>query len=113
MVPILRDTSSTFTQVAGSPVYCFSSVFAPRTLETDIRHRWEKYNSETEEWDTVARIPFPIRGGRDSGYRGYTQTFQVTTGVWRCSVETNRGSLLGRTEFTVVEGAPRLTTDTL
>lgn len=108
-----RDTSTTLTLPPSTPVYCFSSVFAPRTLETEIRHRWEKYNQDTETWETVARIPFPIRGGRDNGYRGYTQTFQVDIGVWRCSVETNRGALLGRTEFNVVRGTPQLVDGTL
>ncbi|PCI90152.1 hypothetical protein COB18_01810 [Candidatus Kaiserbacteria bacterium] len=105
-----RDTNKSYSHIAGTPVYCFSNVFAPTDLQTEINHRWEKYNTENNEWDTMARIPFPILGGRANGYRGYTQTMQVDTGLWRCSVETARGNLIGRTVFDVVPGTPQLRT---
>ncbi len=99
-----RDTKSSFEYTAiGSPVFCFSSVYAPTRLATDIRHRWEKYNEVTEEWITVARIPFSITGGRKDGFRGYTQTSQIDAGLWRCSVETARGTLIGRSTFEVIQ----------
>jgi len=96
-----RNTNKTYHQTAGYPVYCFSSVFAPKDLETEIRHKWEKYSPDQEKWQTVARIPFPITGGRIDGFRGYTQTMQISEGTWRCSVETSRGNLIGRESFIV------------
>lgn len=103
-----RDTSRTFTHRPGALAFCFSAVYAPSALETEIRHRWEKYDEESDSWTTVARIPFPIFGGREEGFRGYTQTSQLSEGKWRCSVETSRGALVGRTTFTVVSGDPNL-----
>ncbi|MAZ67508.1 hypothetical protein CL652_01925 [bacterium] len=103
-----RDTNRVYTQQAGAPAFCFSSVYAPSALETEIRHRWEKYDEVQDEWITVARIPFPILGGREQGFRGYTQTSQIREGRWRCSVETSRGTLVGRTTFTVIQGIPSL-----
>jgi hypothetical protein len=103
-----RDTNSMYTLQAGAPTFCFSAVYAPGKLEAKIRHRWERYDENVSNWVTVARIPFPIRGGREEGFRGYTQTSQITQGKWRCSVETSRGALIGRTTITVVEGAPKL-----
>ncbi|MDP2704805.1 MAG: DUF2914 domain-containing protein [Patescibacteria group bacterium] len=100
----LRSTDDIFTYVEGDSAYCFSSVFAPVRISTNIYHRWEHFNEKTGNWETVARIPFPIAGGRLEGYRGYTQKTNLLFGRYRCSVETHRGTLIGRTTFTVVEG---------
>jgi hypothetical protein len=103
---LLRDTSRTYHQSSsGSPVYCFSAVFAPTGLSTAIYHRWEKKQVDGS-WLTTAHIVFPINGGRDAGYRGYTVSYRVDAGEWRCSVETERGALIGRTTFTVALGDP-------
>jgi len=108
-----KDTNTVLHNTANEATYCFSSVFATTDLKTDIRHRWEKYNSATQIWETMTLIPFPITGGRQNGYRGYTQTMQVDSGLWRCSVETSRGTLIGRTEFNVQSGIPELHTTEL
>lgn len=100
---IFRSTSSVFAAPQkGTDAYCFSSVFAPTGLSTGVFHRWEYYDPQAGEWQTASRIPFSISGGRDSGYRGYTEK-SVTEGRWRCSVETERGALIGRVTFTVKE----------
>ncbi len=85
--------------VPGSPLYAYSSVFAPISLTTPIVHRWEEY--ENGSWQTVAKISYPISGGRDSGYRGYT-VLAATPGAWRVSIETQNGAVLGRVRFDVV-----------
>lgn len=91
----------------GTPgqAYCFSAIFAPARLEAPIYHRWEQYSETAGEWQDSGRIEFPIVGGRDDGFRGYTVK-TVAPGKWRCSVETERGSLLGRAEAVVVAGDP-------
>ncbi len=104
-----RDTASSYTLSTGNSVFCYSSVFAPANLETPIFHRWEKYNDEAKVWETQSRISFSISGGRDEGYRGYSQKSALSTGKWRCNVETENGSLIGRTAFKVINGpAPEL-----
>jgi hypothetical protein len=100
-----RDTSRTYTHVPGKSIFCASSVFAPARLETPIFHRWEYYDESQKDWVSMARIPFSIRGGRDGGFRGYTEISRsLKVGDWRCSVETARGALIGRFTFTVVSG---------
>ncbi|MDO8517981.1 MAG: hypothetical protein Q7S26_01670, partial [bacterium] len=64
-----RDTAATYTIVSGQSAYCFSAVFAPGDLATSIVHRWEYFYPTTGHWITVARIGFPITGGRAEGYR--------------------------------------------
>mgnify|MGYP001565594097 CR=1 FL=1 len=98
-----RDTSGTYTLPAGNGAFCYSSVFAPTNLEAPIFHRWEKYNEENKKWETQSHISFSISGGRDEGYRGFSQKGSLTSGTWRCNVETASGALIGRISFTVIE----------
>ena len=86
--------------VPGASLYAFSSVFAPTTLTTDIVHRWQR--KEDGAWVTFAAIPFGIRGGRDGGYRGYTEVPIREAGEWRVLVETTRGQRIGSYAFRVV-----------
>lgn len=100
----------TVSVMPGQSLTVYSSVFAPTKLATSIVHRWERY--EGGAWVTVSTIPFGITGGRDGGYRGYSELSGLVPGEWRVSVETVRGQLIGRERFTVVEvqSTPALTT---
>ena len=88
------------TLVPGTQLYVFSSVFAPTDLHTRIVHEWQ-YKDSAENWWNYASIPFDISGGRDGGYRGYTVIAPPIGGLWRVNIETERGSLIGRTTFNV------------
>lgn len=92
--------SPTLHLFAGEPAHCYSAVFAPDALTTPIYHRYSRYDEATGEWVEGEAIAFPIRGGRDEGYRGYTAG-TVAPGTWRCSVETEGGALIGRITFKV------------
>lgn len=100
------DSDTTFRYQPGDNIYCFASVFAPSRLETKIFHRWERYDETKGEWVEHGRYPYPIQGGRDAGYRGYTLIKNYTPGVWRCSVETERGQVVGQEKFLIEKGAP-------
>lgn len=101
-----RLTSKVFSFTKGSSAYCFSSIRAPLGLSVSVYHRWEKHDEHTRTWETVNRFLFSIHGGRSLGYRGYTQKFALEEGKWRCSVETERGALIGRTTFMVKDAPP-------
>ncbi len=96
-----RDTGDDFNITAGDPAYCFSAVFAPGELKTPISHRWEYFYPVTEKWIGVSLVQFPINGGREEGYRGYSKKQVLTDGEWRCTVETSSGQVIGRITFTV------------
>lgn len=108
------STARTFHAAPDARASCFSSVFAPAGLTAPIYHRWERKDKEGE-WQTLSLISFPIIGGRDSGYRGYSIKTSLIPGEWRCSVETERGALIGRETFEIVENttAPPLSSRTL
>lgn len=98
-----RDTSKTFQWVPGTPVFAYSAIFAPANINTAIFHHWEYFDTEAGEWIEKSRISYPIAGGRDGGYRGYSMKQIITPGKWRVAVKTGRGQLLGRTAFEIVE----------
>lgn len=112
---VWRDTNKTYTLSAGETAFCFSSVFAPTHLSVPVYHRWEKYDDAKHAWETQSLVAFPIAGGRDDGYRGYSVKSALTTGDWRCDVETKSGALIGRSSFEVVgsTSAPALSQRTL
>lgn len=84
----------------GEPVYFFSAIYAPIKFQQRIVHEWQKKNSEGD-WVKVAVVNFPIFGGSDHGYRGYSLSNQVTSGEWRVLVKTNGGQVLGEESFSV------------
>lgn len=85
----------------GEGLYCFSSVFAPTNLNTKIFHRWEFYDDKKGEWVETMRISYPIIGGRDQGYRGYSLKENIISGLWRCDTITERDQIIGRVKFRV------------
>lgn len=87
-----------FRQFAGAPAYCFSAVYAPARLRTNMYHTW--LYKDGLRYTSEARIVYPMRGGREEGYRGYTMK-AVRPGEWRCRVETASGQVLGQMDFTV------------
>jgi hypothetical protein len=97
-----RETNKQYTMFNETGAYCFTSILAPAKLSTGINHRWDYYDEISGKWRTSALISFPITGGRDNGYRGYSQKSNLSPGYWRCSAETITGALIGRTTFTVI-----------
>lgn len=96
-----KDSDRTYHPTVGGAVFCFAQVFAPTKLQTQIVHVWEYHDEVSGSWREHARISYSIAGGRDGGYRGYTQISNTRAGKWRCSVETERGQVLGREVFWV------------
>lgn len=93
--------SPTLHVVTGESLYAYSSVFAPTTLTTTIVHRWQWYDSVQKQWIMKATVAYPIVGGRDGGFRGYSKVFASEAGDWRVNIETSDGRLIERLPFTV------------
>ncbi len=91
-----------FHRTPGAAVYALSSIFAPSGLSTEILHEWQFYDPVQRRWNTTNTVSFPIRGGRDGGFRGYSEKIDPVAGAWRVNVITQYGQLIGRISFTVV-----------
>jgi hypothetical protein len=86
----------------GGTLYALSSIFAPTALATSIIHEWKRYDEETGTWQAGEKIELPILGGRDSGFRTYSEKENPAPGHWRVDVTTLRGQLIGRLSFSLV-----------
>lgn len=89
----------TVEHIAGTPLYAFSSVKAPTAFSTSITHEWDLY-VEGKGWERRSRVSFPMTGGRQEGYRGYSMTQNPEPGKWRVTMSTG-GQVIGRLTFTV------------
>jgi Protein of unknown function (DUF2914) len=102
-----------FHVAPGVPIYFYSAVFSPTSLNTEIIHEWQTYDSR-RGWITADRIALSVRGGRDGGYRTYSVKTGIKPGAWRVNVETPTGAILGRYRFNTLSQsgeAPRLETE--
>jgi hypothetical protein len=99
--------SQVIHHVPGTPLYAFSSVSAPFAFGTSIVHAWERYDPDAKEWKLQSRIGFPISGGRDGGYRGYSAIGDPAPGKWRVTISASH-QVIGRIYFNVenVESEP-------
>jgi len=96
----LRSLKREYVVPAGTPVYFFSSVYAPVKFKQKIVHEWQRKDMQGD-WIKVSSVAFAIQGGNDSGYRGYTISQRVTQGEWRVLVKTVGGQVLGGETFMV------------
>ncbi len=92
--------------VPGERLYLYASVFAPGRLATVIVHRWEWFDPKSRRWVFQSKVQFPIRGGRDAGYRAYSIKSKPRAGNWRVNIMTGDGRPLGRIRFAVALEPP-------
>ena len=90
--------TTTVHATPGEAVYAFSAVKAPAAFGSAVTHVWEHQISG--KWVKMSEATFPISGGREGGYRGYSQA-TVAPGAWRVSVKTENGQVIGRIRFNV------------
>lgn len=96
-----------FYFLPGEKVYAYSAIFAPTEIKNKIFHQWSFYDKNIDEWVESTKIGFPIVGGRDGGYRGYSVKERVYPGKWRVDVVTERGQIVGRISFEIIEAKRR------
>ncbi len=94
-----RRSESVVRQLPGEKIFCFTSVFLPTGIECTLYHRWMYDDPRKKEWVEFSRIGFPIRGGRQDGFRGFTYKRNLAPGRWLIRVETERGRVLGTIRF--------------
>jgi len=99
-----RVNSDHFYLQPGQRLVCFSAVFAPQGLHTQLLHDWQK--RVRGEWVSVSTPGFSLAGGRDSGYRGYTYKTNLTAGEWRVRIQTATRQTITVHPFTVSLGDP-------
>ncbi|QXD14074.1 DUF2914 domain-containing protein [Rhodocaloribacter litoris] len=99
------ESDQPFRYVEGDTVYCFTAIFAPTRLKTEVYHAWAYFDPARGGWVETDRIGYELVGGRDNGYRGVTRKRRVWPGRWRVEVVTGEGRVLGRIRFDIVPAA--------
>lgn len=82
-------------------LYFFAAVRAPAALTAPITHLWEYYNENTKQWEVRNKLTFNIYGGRQDGYRAYSNIANAVPGKWRVTVKVDSGRIIGRYNFKV------------
>ncbi|MCB0412279.1 MAG: DUF2914 domain-containing protein [Bdellovibrionales bacterium] len=92
--------SQDFIADPGSKLYVFFQLFSPSAFSDQIYLEWY-LKVPKQGWMLQDRIPIPVKGGRDEGYRGYGQKSNYTDGDWRVKVVTSDFREVGRIQFSV------------
>ncbi len=100
---IFQEQQNTFHRFGDSPVYVYTSIFAPTKLNAKILHRWSYYDEKKGDWRETDQMGFAITGGRDGGYRGFTFKQNLNPGFWQVEVIAERGQTLGKIRFKLEE----------
>src|SRR5690554_1771670 len=95
----------------GDNIYVYTSIFAPADLSKKIVHQWNWKNPKTNKWEVTDEINYEITGGREGGYRGYTFKEKMLPGEWKVDVNTDKGLVLGRINFTIIIDSTRTNTN--
>jgi hypothetical protein len=96
-----QESEHLFLAREGDRVYFFTRIFGPSRFEHRVFLRWELKDPRRNRWIRSDRIPLPIKGGRDQGYRGYVYKENYQPGKWRVEVETEDGRVLGGVVFRI------------
>lgn len=107
------DWNQTVHIEPGEPLFAYTAIFAPTYLKTNVIHQWQHYDTTQKKWITHAEITLPVSGGRDDGWRTFSEDSGITAGLWRVNVLTPAGGVIGRLNFNVVvqNTEPALTTE--
>ncbi len=92
-----------------SAVYFYSSVYAPTKLSAPLSHVWEYYDPNTSKWMESTKVSFSLAGGRDGGYRAYSQKENITEGLWRVTIKVDEKRIVGRKTFLIKKSEPEKT----
>jgi len=95
-------TYDLYHYVQGDTVYAYSSVFSPTDININIVHQWQYFDTTTNKWTDSDRVVLSLVGGRDGGFRTYSEKSDLTPGLWRVNIQTMQGQLIGRIKFDVV-----------
>jgi Protein of unknown function (DUF2914) len=87
-------------------VFFLSAVRAPKNMTAPITHVWEHYDEQKNRWIESTVVPFNLSGGREDGYRAYSQKENIFEGLWRVTVKVDEKRVVGRVKFYIKKGIP-------
>ncbi len=95
-----QSGAQSFKAEPGDSVVFFVQIFSPHRFDDQVILNWN-YFDKKGGWLTSDKIPIRIQGGREKGFRGYTNKKNFSAGEWRVKVETTDGREIGRLYFDI------------
>lgn len=95
--------SPDFHRLASQPVYVYTAIFSPPQFSMNIIHDWQRYDATGKQWVSQSRLTLPVVGGRENGFRTYSEKLNPAAGQWRVNILTQNGQVIGRVRFNVVQ----------
>ena len=86
----------------GESVFVYSAIFSPPMLNTNVIHQWQSQDKNSGMWVTRQEIILHIVGGREAGFRTYSERYNVGEGKWRVNVLTRNGQVIDRIRLNVI-----------
>ncbi len=105
-----QNGDQTFYARPGEKIYVFAAIYSPTSFSDQVYMTWMRKDPELG-WQSWQRIPMSIAGGRQEGFRGYTNKANYETGTWRTVIETTDGREIGRIQFNVYRSDAPLETE--
>ncbi|MFA6445646.1 MAG: DUF2914 domain-containing protein [Candidatus Paceibacterota bacterium] len=108
-------TGEIFHRVNNESVYVWAVIFSPTEFATQVVHKWYYFNVKQNEWILTNRITLPMTYSKGNGYKTYSLKEATFPGLWRVSVETLDGQVLGQIKFTIekISSSPKLVEEKL
>lgn len=109
MLQRLNLGTPTVHRVDGNEVYFLSSVFAPAKLKAGLEFRWYYQEPTTGKYkltDKISSGRMVMNGGRESGFRIYSNKRNAPPGKYRVETAYKNGAVIGASAFEVLEGMP-------
>lgn len=93
-------SEATIHQRPGESVHCYASIFAPSGLKTKVVIQWY-YDDPQKGWTKDLTTGVNMRGGREAGFRTWSNKQFFKPGKWIVAVETENGRVIAKTHFHV------------
>lgn len=91
----------TYNATNNTTAYAYSSIFAPKKFAQEVFHDWQYFNQQDKNWETRFSTKLNITGGRDDGFRTYSNYNSLVPGKWRVNIRLDNGQVIGRIMFNV------------
>lgn len=96
-----KSNESNLKFLQNEKVFVYTSIFSPSNLNIKIYHRWNWLNPVTNKWQITDKIGYKVQGGREKGFRGYTNKSNISKGDWKVEVITEEEIIIGIISFSV------------
>ncbi len=95
-----RSGDQHFKARPGDKIYYYAQIYSPARFSDQVFVRW-LFKDPKMGWQKTDRIALQISGGREAGFRAFTNKSNYQPGEWQIQLETEIGHEITRLSFEV------------